>query len=165
MSFLLHDTLGRGDQKYVQSWLLSWCATPLGWLCHPAQTTDRQSLVLFLSWTCQLKPARTGRGTGQPQRCSGAVQAGRISAPLTHGTGLAPNTNSNVFPIGMKIHTEKTKNWWPEHDLIVKSDTPIQMNKVNIFNKPSSPCSFTPLGVKARPGLQKELCHPHGDAA
>lgn len=156
MFFLLHDTLGRGDQENVQGWLLSWCATPVGWLCHPAHTTDRQSLVLFLSWTCQLKPAQTGRGTGQHQHCSGAMQAGRISAPLTHGTGLAPTTNSNVFPVGTKIYTEKTKNWWPEHDLIVKSGTPSQMNKVNIFNKPSSPCSFTSPGIKARPGLQKE---------
>lgn len=47
----------------------------------------------------------------------------------------------------MKIYTENTKYWWPEHDLIVKSGTSSQMNKVNIsFN-------FIPLDIKARPGL------------
>lgn len=42
MPFLLRGTLSRGDQ----SWLLSWCATPLGWLCHPAQTQTGRA------WCC-----------------------------------------------------------------------------------------------------------------
>lgn len=65
-----------------------------------------------------------------------------------HGTGLASTTNSNIFPTGLKIYTEKTTIWWPEHNLI-KSGTSSQMNKVNI------PFSFIPLDIKGRPGLQK----------
>lgn len=98
---------------------------------HPAQTSDRQSLVLLLSWTCHLKPAQTARGTEQHQHCAGAKPAGRISAPLTHGTGLDPTTNSNIFPTGMRIYTENTKNQWPEHGVIVKSGTSSQMDKAN----------------------------------
>lgn len=68
-----------------------------------------------------LKPAQSARGMEQHQPCPGAKGAGRISAPLTHRTEQPPTTNSNIFPIGMKICTEKSKNYWPEHDLIVKS--------------------------------------------
>lgn len=83
-------------------------------VCHssglavPPSWDLRHSLGLLLSWSCHLKPAQTGKGTGQHQHCPGTRRAGGISAPLTHGTGLAPTTTSKIFPTGMKIYTEKT---------------------------------------------------------